>query len=759
MAIINLSINTVDNSSKKVEQIAKSYSQLKTSVETASKSVKGVGTAMTAVVGGAVAVIGVFKMIEKAGRIIDTAITKVGGDAVKNWEEFKNILNNIGKMIISYIQPVILSLAKTITTFIKSAQGINIISDAIAVVASAFRVLQLMIEPIIKVIKETFLKAINDLSRNFTNLTNSSDTLTNALGILKPIMIGVGVSINVVINIIKSVIQAFIDWARIIIITGDLIGKVFTGKWGEIGETAKKVGEAVKNFTSNIVTGTTEMFESAIKAAADLDKSIDINRIGVEAKKVYNETKENVTKNLMEISKSEKEMLESSKENWLIWSKELEKDYERYTQIKKDLDMRNYKSAKEYFEKLNELNKLYNKQGIKELDEYYKNIKNETLKITEILKAINPIQYLIGGKDELSTMIIGVEKTFASLAEGIVSLFESTKNKTQKVLEGIALGVKMVGEVFNEVMNFISVNIEKSLQGVKDKWDKYFIDIEKKRQRDILNIDNYTKEMLMQLGLAEKTEIEKAQEKLEELQKIQQEGYDIETENRLRMLDDYYSSLDNQTDYEIEQAYKRQRARILEQEEKKRISIQEQIEEQQKEIKKLQILDEAEKKKRAIEDNYNKKKIEAERRMHNELNEMERMAFEANKATQIANVWISTAIGIATAWGTSMQLGFPAGVIVAGILTGLLTANAIAQTVLISQQQYTPKNMATGGVIVGETGRELIDLPNGTRVYNNDETERMLDKEITIVNNIYIDTEKIQEIIMRKRINIGLRGV
>ncbi|NMC98534.1 MAG: hypothetical protein GYA62_02265, partial [Bacteroidales bacterium] len=263
---------------------------------------------------------------------------------------------------------------------------------------------------------------------------------------------------------------------------------------------------------------------------------------------------------------------------------------------------------------------------------------------------------------------------------------------------------------------------------------------------------------LEKIGAGAKTELEIAQEKLEELRSLQQSFRDEETEARLQALEEYYQNLDNQTDADIQAAYERQKAKILETEEKKKLDLQEQISLQQKEVSKQKILEEANKKRLEVEANYEKKKLEAEKQRQNEINEKEKAIFEANKANQIANVWISTGVGIATAWASAMQLGPIAGPIMGAILSTLLLTNAGVQTGLIASQNYTPKNFATGGVIVGETGREMVELPRGSRILNNDQTEQLLNGgEVTIVNNIYLDSIKIEEVFIKKRLAGALR--
>jgi hypothetical protein len=98
-------------------------------------------------------------------------------------------------------------------------------------------------------------------------------------------------------------------------------------------------------------------------------------------------------------------------------------------------------------------------------------------------------------------------------------------------------------------------------------------------------------------------------------------------------------------------------------------------------------------------------------------NEQKKKIFEAQKANQIANIWIQTAIGVVSAFAGACQwpgVSMIAGLIFAGIMSGILIASAIAQTVIIGQQSFVPE-MALGGslaagesALVGERGAEII---------------------------------------------------
>ena len=111
-------------------------------------------------------------------------------------------------------------------------------------------------------------------------------------------------------------------------------------------------------------------------------------------------------------------------------------------------------------------------------------------------------------------------------------------------------------------------------------------------------------------------------------------------------------------------------------------------------------------------------------------NEQKKKMFIADKAFKIAQVWMDYATAVMGFWAAYGGIPF-AGPIIAGIMTGVATGIAIAQTVLIAQQQFIPA-MAAGGIVgqgvpsgssmilQNEKGGELAIHPNGTMIVPND---------------------------------------
>ena len=106
----------------------------------------------------------------------------------------------------------------------------------------------------------------------------------------------------------------------------------------------------------------------------------------------------------------------------------------------------------------------------------------------------------------------------------------------------------------------------------------------------------------------------------------------------------------------------------------------------------------------AVGDNAEEKERIEQEYAQKELDLKKKQA-DADAAIQSATLWVNTAMGIATAWATSMQLGPIAGPIMAGILTaallataGIQQANIIAQRDAIKNQTLESSGGSTSGI-------------------------------------------------------------
>lgn len=158
---------------------------------------------------------------------------------------------------------------------------------------------------------------------------------------------------------------------------------------------------------------------------------------------------------------------------------------------------------------------------------------------------------------------------------------------------------------------------------------------------------------------------------------------------------------------------------------------------------------------KAIDEKAAADKAAIDKKKLDEENEIKKKQFESNKAWTIANIWIQFAIGTVAAFAQGIaQLGPVAGSIIGAVTTALLLATAIAETVVVGQQQFVPARASGGSVEagmpyeVGEMGREIF-IPEISGTILNSQTSREIlnaqSNNITKYYNIDIHDNNISD--------------
>lgn len=295
-----------------------------------------------------------------------------------------------------------------------------------------------------------------------------------------------------------------------------------------------------------------------------------------------------------------------------------------------------------------------------------------------------------------------IGKTSSSILKNISGLFEKitaeSASLSDKITAGITAGLQAVSSGVELAFNMIAGSYEKQLQ-----------QLEQAHQKELEQFNN-----------KEDNKLVLAQEKLAEQMAVLEELEQSQDNKRLLELEQYKSHITELTDEDINRALQLKEMEILK---------------EQEDAKKQQINKVAAAKNRVDEIQKEKKQNEEKKRLEEEYqqkkNEIQKKAFEAEKAGNIAKVWITAALGIVAAWASSMQLGPIAGPILASILTATIAGVAAAQTAAIATQTFPGfqsgvTNFSGGAAIVGERGPEMVTLGRGSNVVTNENTNKII---------------------------------
>lgn len=307
--------------------------------------------------------------------------------------------------------------------------------------------------------------------------------------------------------------------------------------------------------------------------------------------------------------------------------------------------------------------------------------------------------------DNYEKMMIGI---FSTTEDGIENqedlLNEGGEDLGKKfgagLKDGITSELKGLDKVINDWVKSLPENVQQNRSKFQKAWEDFVepvLEMVSFIGQNISDVFNSIFDTVV-MGLENQLSVIQAsnQEKLAEMQ-----------ENKDKTLEE----LDSQNQEELEKLQERRELGLITDEEYN--ALKEESEE-------MHAMKKAE-----IEDKYNKKIEEQKKKSRERENAKKKEIFEAQKANQIANIWIQYALGLMGLWAQSIaQLGPIAGSIFAGIMTGVLTGIAIAQTVVVAQQQFIPEKamggMASGLTRVNEKGGEIISLPDGSQVIPHD---------------------------------------
>lgn len=311
-----------------------------------------------------------------------------------------------------------------------------------------------------------------------------------------------------------------------------------------------------------------------------------------------------------------------------------------------------------------------------------------------------------GYADILKTGISEISKfgdNSNAMYEKMSTAFKSGAVKTQEELKAFfnANPVEMpmtIGESGDETK--ITEKSKQEKQKINDKYN----DEEKKKQEEhnktmLANVSSYINASIQAaqiladgisstLNTAYQNELDALTLKYEEQTAIIEDNQASQLENTKVVYDQEMSDLDNklatkqitQTQYDI--------------------AAKEALTKKEAETKKIN-------EKAALDKNaLEKKQLEEE-------NAIKKKQFETNKALSIVNVWLNLASAIMGYVASFAPMGIP-GIVLMAVMSALATGMAIAQTVVISQQQFVPARAEGGDVIagqpynVGERGREIF---------------------------------------------------
>lgn len=389
----------------------------------------------------------------------------------------------------------------------------------------------------------------------------------------------------------------------------------------------------------------------------------------------------------------------------------------------------------------------YNTKAVGELLKTEYSYREETTK-TSLENITNEEQQFLDRIKQLNTEFDNSLSTVHT-QEQLENLKKTYSEKLADIKQDLSDYEKFNGEVSSSVKDGIE-DIEDTIQnadlGLADKFQNEMKKISSQASKWGTKIASYLSDLTSALNDYWQTQIDNIDsewEAYEEELDAKQEAYEEELEAEKEALEEYYEDQADIRDQALEdeldanaQAYK---DGLIDDKEyflnKYKINEKYNTKAEKDDKDKAEKLDALNRANTDYAKQCEEEKAAKEKELLAEKNELSRKQFEAQKANDIAQVWIKCALAILTAYAESWILGIAA-TIALPIIAGI-------QTAAIAQQTYTPLTaLAEGGVVdkptqalIGEDGKEaVVPLENNTGWINElaDKLNTLMQKDFSI---------------------------
>ena len=523
-------------------------------------------------------------------------------------------------------------------------------------------------------LKTSFVSFVNDIGSSLNSLGINWDTVINALksiwegfcNALAPVFSTAwGVITNVlstVFNAISSIFGIFSsaftgDWEGLWNNVGKLLYSIGQGLWN----TAKSIFDGISQVWNNFIGPFQDAFETAFTGIANFFGSV-MQTIG----DAFSEVITWIVDKLTYVTQFVGWVASKLGADWGValneWSKETREGLNIDIVTAVESGMNKIGSTIE--------------SGLATADEFFNKGWDEITSNVESTDISEAVDEAVAGAQE------SLEEAGSSMG---TTVGESFNESLQEAIDGAEIDTSAIEKEFEEVTTTIEEDIDDFSGAVVTQQKEIFAALSKEAQANLSLVQSiYQESVNSVMGLWDAVTDYIVQGYQQQIDALDSQ---IEASNKLyeQQIEDQQARNDAEL-ADLEKLYENKEISDTEYQSRKNALEQ-------------QMADFIDKK--------NKEKEASELALKKKQDDLARKQFEANKATEIANVWINLAAAIMKTYATS-------GWVLGSIFAALLTTAAGVQTAMIAQQKYVPM-FAKGGVvdkptlgIFGEAGREAI---------------------------------------------------
>lgn len=320
-----------------------------------------------------------------------------------------------------------------------------------------------------------------------------------------------------------------------------------------------------------------------------------------------------------------------------------------------------------------------------------------------------------------------LKKKYASQLETITSYYNSWEAKSGQTNEEIKKDISDLQSEFTLSLSKVDTAIDKNTQSWQDKFKSTMSSVSNTVSKYTSKITSYISQitsLLNDMWQQQIDNIDNDWEAYEDEYEKKKEQAETENEEELERIEKQYEAqlelLETQRDAELDENAKAYQEGLIDDKQyfanKYKIMAKYNDKEEKAALEKDATVSDSGRQLTDYLKQLEDEKLAKEQEMLKAKNEAARKQFEAQKANDIANVWIQSAVAILKAFADLGPIG-------GAIEMAIILALAGAQTAMIASKQFTPyTELAEGGIVdkpthalIGEDGKEAVmPLKNNT---------------------------------------------
>lgn len=178
-------------------------------------------------------------------------------------EKVQIVTGNIGKHFVDEIAGGATEATDGILKMVTSSQGMTFVSEMAGAASATFEGLKTIIDPIASSLFPALKEVGGTLAESIAELAEGSGGATSGFDILAAASQTVSAGISITGKVVEGTITTLKDLIQVVLLSGETLVNVFTGRWGKAKESAEETWDSVKDLGKGFVSSWSDVIDTA----------------------------------------------------------------------------------------------------------------------------------------------------------------------------------------------------------------------------------------------------------------------------------------------------------------------------------------------------------------------------------------------------------------------------------------------------------------------------------------------------------------